>query len=165
MADAFAELGWAALRYDLPYRQARPKGPPTGTAGRDQEGVRQVAQWLQEQFPHAIYLGGHSYGGRMTSMAAAQDGSLCHGLLLLSYPLHPPGQPEKPRTAHFPDLRLPALFCHGTRDEFGSIAELQQASAMIPSRTHIQPVTGGHGLNAKNARQIAEWFVTFTREC
>lgn len=165
VAEAFAEQGFAALRYNLPYRQARPQGPPTGKAAQDREGVRQVARWLQEQFPGPLYLSGHSYGGRQTSMAAAEDPVLCHALLLLSYPLHPPNQHEKLRTEHFPSLRLPALFVHGTKDEFGTIPELQLACDTVPARTRIQPVDGGHTLNMKYAHQIADWFVTFTREC
>jgi predicted alpha/beta-hydrolase family hydrolase len=166
VADAFAERGFAALRYNLPYRQARPQGPPSGKAAQDREGVRQVARWLQEQFPGPLYLSGHSYGGRQTSMAAAEDPALCHTLLLLSYPLHPPKQQEKLRTEHFPALRLPVLFVHGTKDEFGTVAELKQACTATPARTHIQALEGnGHSLNPKYASQIAEWFDTFTREC
>jgi predicted alpha/beta-hydrolase family hydrolase len=165
VAEAFAERGYAVLRYNLPYRQARPQGPPSGKAAQDREGVRQVARWLGEQFPGPLYLGGHSYGGRQTSMAAAEDATLCHALLLLSYPLHPPNQHEKLRTEHFPSLRLPAMFVHGTKDEFGTIAELQQACEGVPARTRIQPVEAGHSLNASYASQIAEWFDTFTREC
>ena len=72
---------------------------------------------------------------------------MADALLLLSYPLHPPKQPEKKRTAFFPDLRIPALFVHGTQDPFASLEELRDAMALIPSRTDLLPVEGaGHDL-------------------
>jgi predicted alpha/beta-hydrolase family hydrolase len=164
VADAFCATGFAVLRYDLPFRQARPSGPPTGSQARDREGIRQAAQALRGVAPSVpLYLGGHSYGGRQTTMLAAEDSSVADALLLLSYPLHPPAQPEKLRTEHFPQLHVPSLFVHGTKDEFGTIAELGSAISLIPARTLLQPVEkAGHGLNVKFAAQIADWFVTFT---
>jgi len=97
-----------------------------------------------------IYLGGHSYGGRQSSMLCAEHPGLAAGLLLLSYPLHPPRKPEQQRTQHLPDLRTPTLFVHGTRDPFGSIAELQQALKMIPAKTKLLTIEGaGHDLGFK----------------
>ena len=61
-----------------------------------------------------VFAGGHSYGGRQTAMAAAERPELADGLVLLSYPLHPPGKPEQTRTAFFPEWRTPALFVHGS---------------------------------------------------
>lgn len=166
LAEAFADLGWAALRYDLPFRQARPKGPPTGSQARDRDGIRQAAEALREVAPAAsLYLGGHSYGGRQTSMVAAEDAGVAGAILLLSYPLHPPGQPEKLRTEHFPSLRVPALFVHGTRDEFGTTEELEVARLRIPAHTAVEHLDGArHGLHEKYARPVAERFVTFTKE-
>jgi predicted alpha/beta-hydrolase family hydrolase len=78
---------------------------------------------------------------------AAEDEGVADGLLLLSYPLHPPKRPEQMRTAHFPNLHTPALFVHGTRDPFGSIDELRQALSLIPVRTELFVVEGaGHDL-------------------
>jgi predicted alpha/beta-hydrolase family hydrolase len=164
VAEAFAAKGYAVLRYDLPFRQARPTGPPTGSQARDRDGVRGAAQALRGVAPRVpLYLSGHSYGGRQTSMLAAEDGSVADALLLLSYPLHPPAQPLKLRTGHFPELKVPTLFVHGTRDEFGTLAELEIARLLIPAHTVLQPVEGaGHGLAAKFSSQIADWFVTFT---
>jgi predicted alpha/beta-hydrolase family hydrolase len=165
VAEEFAKLGWLALRYNLPFRQLRPKGAPVHSALKDQEGIRLVSEWLRTQVKGPVYLGGHSYGGRITSMLAAQDARVADALLLLSYPLHPPKQPEKLRTDHFPALKVPSLFVHGTRDEFGTIEEIEEARKMIPARTAVwiaekQP----HGLAVKLAPSIAERFVTFTRE-
>ena len=164
VADAFAAKGYTVLRYDLPFRQARPNGPPTGSQARDREGIGRAAQALRALAPGVpLYLGGHSYGGRQTSMLAAEDDRVADALLLLSYPLHPPAQPEKLRTEHFPRLKIPTLFVHGTKDEFGTQGELEIARLLIPARTVLHAVEkAGHGLSPKFAVQIAEWFATFT---
>jgi len=92
-------------------------------------------------------VGGHSYGGRQATLLAAEDPNACDGLLLLSYPLHPPKKPEQLRTAHFPSLDVPAFFIHGTVDPFGSPEELAAAVKLIPSRTQIAFIEGaGHDL-------------------
>ena len=85
-------------------------------------------------------------------MLAASEPGLVHALLLLSYPLHPPKAPKQLRTAHFSDLRTPALFVHGTRDAFGAIDEMKAALKLIPARTQLVPVEGtGHELmSARN---------------
>ncbi|SRR5579883_65054 len=146
LGHAFEEAGYIVLRYDLPFRQQRPKGPPfPAQAGRDREGIARAAEALRGLAPGRLFLGGHSYGGRQSSMLAAERQGLADALLLLSYPLHPPDKPEKPRTAHFPELRVPALFVHGTNDPFGSIEELRAALDLIPSRTDLLAIEGaGH---------------------
>ena len=94
------------LRFDLPYRQERPHGPPfPAQAARDREGIRRAVEALREGPPAKVYLAGHSYGGRQSTMLAAEQQGLVDALLLLSYPLHPPRKPEQLRTAHFPNLR------------------------------------------------------------
>lgn len=80
-------------------------------------------------------------------MLAAEDATVCDGLLLLSYPLHPPGKPDQLRTAHFPALRLPCVFVHGTRDPFGTIEELRGALELIPGAVTLVQIDGaGHDL-------------------
>jgi predicted alpha/beta-hydrolase family hydrolase len=104
-----------------------------------------------------IFLGGHSYGGRQSSMLCAEESDLVAGLLLLSYPLHPPRRPEQQRTQHLPDLHTPTLFVHGTRDPFGSIEELQRAMKMIPARTSLLTVeSAGHDLGFKGKTKEAD---------
>ncbi len=148
LAHAFEDAGYLVLRYDLPFRQQRPKGPPLPAGQeRDREGIREVAEALRGLARGRIFLGGHSYGGRQSAMSAATHSDLAAGLLLLSYPLHPPKKPEQKRTGHFPELRTPALFVHGTEDPFGSLEELRDAMALIPARTDLLPVEGaGHDL-------------------
>jgi hypothetical protein len=155
LADAFAVSGVSVLRCDLPFRQARPHGPPLpGNAQRDQEGLRTAVRLLKEQFAGRVFLGGQSYGGRQASLLAAAEPALAGGLLLLSYPLHPPGRPAQLRTAHFPKLEIPALFVSGTKDAFGTIQELETAIRLIPAATRLVPVPGaGHSLLTKANRQ------------
>ncbi len=151
------------LRFDLPYRQERPHGPPfPAQAARDREGIRRAVEALREGSPAKVYLAGHSYGGRQSTMLAAEQQGLVDALLLLSYPLHPPRKPEQLRTAHFPNLRTPALFVHGTRDPFGSIDELREALRTIPARTELEAITGApHGLPASSAGSVAARFAAF----
>ena len=167
VAAALAARGVAVLRCDLPYRQARPRGGPSpGGAARDRAGLRAALRVLRERISGRLFLGGHSYGGRQASMLLATEPALASALLLQSYPLHPPGRPENLRTAHLPDLRVPTLFVHGTTDTFGSPAELDKARALIPGRTALLQVNGGHDLgwsrkrgDAKLPERIAETFL------
>lgn len=146
MARAFEANGYLVLRYDLPFRQMR-KPPNPANAVRDRAGIVEAAAAVRGLTTGRILAGGHSYGGRQTAMAAAEHPELASGLLLLSYPLHPPGKPQQMRTAFFPELCTPALFVHGTRDGFGSPEELREAMALIPARTDLLAVEGaGHDL-------------------
>ena len=151
LADSFAGEGFTVLRYDLPFRQNRPFGPPrSGDAARDREGLKRAIELLRGQISGRIFLGGHSYGGRQASMLCASEPALVDGLVLFSYPLHPPRKPAQLRTQHFPELKTPALFVHGTRDPFGSIHELEAAVELIPAKTFLTPILGaGHDLGFK----------------
>lgn len=148
VAKELARLGMVVDRYNLPFRQARSSGPPRpADAARDREGLREAAAQLRAEFGGRVYLGGHSYGGRQASMLAAEDPAVCDGLLLQSYPLHPPGKPEQPRTAHLPKLAAPSLFVHGSKDPFGTIEEMEAALALIPAQREMYVVQGaGHDL-------------------
>jgi predicted alpha/beta-hydrolase family hydrolase len=151
LADSFAASGITVLRINLPYRQARPYGPPgPGDAARDRLGLRNAVDALRKIAAGRCFLGGHSYGGRQASMLCAEDREVADALLLLSYPLHPPRRPEQARTQHLPKLNTPALFVSGTRDPFGSIEEITQALKLIPARTKLMIVEGaGHDLGFK----------------
>ena len=160
LSRALAEAGYTVLRYDLPFRQQRPKGPPfPAAAARDREGVAAATAALRAIAPGKIFAGGHSYGGRQTAMAAAENPQLADALLLLSYPLHPPNKPAQLRTSFFPELRTPALFVHGTNDPFGSQDQLRTALALIPARTDLLSVEGaGHDL--KRAASLSAAILT-----
>jgi uncharacterized protein len=147
-AQAFCAAGYHVLRCDLPFRQRRPKGPPSPAgAAADREGLRLATAALRALGPRRIVLGGQSYGGRQATMLAADEPDLAVALLLFSYPLHPPGKPERLRVEHFPRLRTPCVFVSGTADPFGTPAELHGAVAAVPALTVMITVDGaGHDL-------------------
>ena len=149
IAQDLATAGLSVLRCDLPYRQRRPHGPPSpASAKEDQQGLRRAVTLMKEHFTGRAFLGGSSYGGRQATLLAASDPRFVEGLLLLSYPLHPPGKPTQLRTTHFPQLQTPSLFVSGTKDAFGSMEELQAAIKLIPARTELVKIDGGaHGLS------------------
>jgi uncharacterized protein len=170
LASAFCVSGMTVLRCDLPFRQSRPKGPPSpGSADRDQKGLRAAVEFMRSCTAGQVFLGGHSYGGRQASMLAANQPGLVEMLLLLSYPLHPPQRPGELRTKHFPQLQTPALFIHGTSDGFGSIAEMEEALKLIPARTELSAIAGaGHELmTTRNctavSEQVIQSFISFAR--
>ncbi|HLK66474.1 MAG TPA: alpha/beta fold hydrolase [Bryobacteraceae bacterium] len=148
LAEEFANRGYLVLRYDLPFRRLRAGGSPMPSgAAKDREGVASAVAALRQMTGGRIYAAGHSYGGRQSAMAASERPEMASGLLLLSYPLHPPQRPEQKRTSYFPDLRTPALFVHGTKDPFGSLEELRKALTLIPARTDLLVVDrAGHDL-------------------
>src|SRR6185437_10562204 len=91
VANAFADAGLFVLRFDLPFRRKRTFGPPfPGRSADDRKGLQIAASELRRYAPGRIFLGGHSYGGRQASILASEDPHAADGLLLLSYPLHPP---------------------------------------------------------------------------
>jgi uncharacterized protein len=150
ICDEWATRGWLAIRYNLPYRQRRPKGPPSGSAATDRAGIGEAVAIARSLVDGPVIGGGHSYGGRQTSMAVADGTVRLDVLTLFSYPLHPPGRPERPRTEHLPRIAAPTVFTHGTSDPFGSIEELRAAAALIPAPTEIVEVTGArHDLSSK----------------
>lgn len=158
LGEEFSGHGYAVLRCDLAFRQERKTGPPfPGNAERDRAGLRNAVALLTKQIPGRIFLGGHSYGGRQVTMLCAAEPDLAFGLLLLSYPLHPPRKPEQLRIQHLPDLRTPSLFVHGTRDPFGSTEEMKRALTLIPAKTELLEVEGaGHDLGFKGRRALQE---------
>jgi hypothetical protein len=176
LGETFAGHGYVVLRCDLPFRQERRTGPPfPGNAHRDRAGLRNAVAVLRKKVAGRIFLGGHSYGGRQATILCAAEpepvkpesvnlelvkpelvtpapgkSDLVSGLLLLSYPLHPPRKPEQLRVQHLPNLRTPSLFVHGTRDPFGSVEEITKALQLIPAKTELMKVEGaGHDLGFK----------------
>ena len=151
ICDEWAARGWLAIRYNLPYRRRRPKGPPSGSAAGDRDGIVEAIALARTLVDGPLLAGGHSYGGRQTSMAVAEDSDLVDVLTLFSYPLHPPGRPEQIRSEHFPSIVAPTVFTHGTSDPFGTIDELRRAGGLIPAPTEIVEIIGArHDLGSKN---------------
>lgn len=153
-------------RVDFPYRRAGRKTPDR--APRLIAYIREEASAFAERIgaePGRLVLGGRSMGGRVCSMAVA-EGWPAAGLVLVSYPLHPPGRPERLRVEHLPDLAVPCLFVSGTRDAFGSPDELIAQAAAIPGPvTHVWVEGRGHdlkGADALVADAVADWLKGLT---
>ena len=151
------------VRMDFPYRREGRKAPD--------RAPKLIASVLEEAAglaatagvaPDRIALGGRSMGGRMCSMAVA-EGLPAAALVLLSYPLHPPGKPDKLRIEHLPQITVPCLFVGGTKDPFGSPEEIEHHTAAIAGPvTHVW-VPGGHspkGQDAVIAATVADWITT-----
>lgn len=131
-------------RIDFPYRKAGKKAPdraPKAVAHLIDEATALVRRLRMR--PDRLALGGRSYGGRMCSLAVA-EGLRAAGLVLLSYPLHPPGKPDQLRTEHFPQLDVPCLFVSGDKDPFGSPDELEREAKAIPGPVEHLWLPGGH---------------------
>jgi len=152
VAEAFRLAGYHVLRCDLPFRQVRRFGPPhPSQAAADREGLRAPVEALREFTAGRVCLGGHSYGGRQASMLAAENPGLVDALLLLSYPLHPPGKPQQLRTGHFSQLQTPALFVHGDADPFGTVSEMESALVQL-AEPHALSIIEAAGHDLKRGR-------------
>jgi hypothetical protein len=160
---AVTPLGIAVERVEFPGQAAgkRRTDPPAVCI----ETVRAAATALGARLDvplGQIAVGGRSFGGRMCSMAVA-EGLEAAALVLVSYPLHPPGKPDRLRTEHFPALELPCLFVSGRRDAFGAPEELERETAAIPGEVTRNFVDGDHSLRkseAEAAEAVASWLDT-----
>jgi predicted alpha/beta-hydrolase family hydrolase len=149
------------VRADFPYRREgrkAPDRPPKAIAC-----VRDEAALLADRAgidPAAVALGGRSFGGRMCSMAVA-EGLPAAALVLIAYPLHPMGKPDRLRVEHFPDIDVPCLFVSGTRDPFGTPDEFAAHTAAISGPvTHVWVDGGRHdlrGSDADVAGSVRDW--------
>ena len=164
MDEHASATGLRVERVDFPYRRSGRRAPdrPSVLTRSVVEAVQALAATLA--VPAArIAAGGRSMGGRMCSMAVA-EGLPTAGLVLVSYPLHPPGRPERPRVAHFPDVSVPCLFVSGTRDRFAARDELEAATAAIAgSVTHHWIAGADHGLGGTEeevAAIVSDWLTT-----
>jgi uncharacterized protein len=155
-----AATGWGAMveRMDFPYRLAGRRAPDRAPVLL--AAVAASAGALAARAAPLV-LGGRSMGGRICSMAVASGAVTAAGLVLISYPLHPPGKPERLRVEHFPALSVPCLFVSGTRDAFGTPDELEAHTAAIPGPVTHRWVDGkDHSLrnsDAAVAAAVVEW--------
>jgi predicted alpha/beta-hydrolase family hydrolase len=157
---AVTQVGVVVERVEFPGQAAgkRRPDPPAVCI----ETIRTATSELADRLgvpTSRVAVGGRSMGGRMCSMAVA-EGLEVAALVLVSYPLHPPGRPDKLRTAHFPDLHLPCLFVSGRRDAFGAPDELRLEAEAIPGPVTLEFVDGDHSLRKQNpevADIVASW--------
>jgi uncharacterized protein len=144
--------GVVVERMDFPYRIAGRRSPdrPPVLIAAVVDGARRLAERAGVA-PERVALGGRSMGGRMCSLAVA-EGLPAAGLVLISYPLHPPGKPDRLRTEHFPAISVPCCFVSGTRDTFATTAELTEGVRAIPGAVSMTFLEGGdHGLRRRDA--------------
>jgi predicted alpha/beta-hydrolase family hydrolase len=140
VAKGLSARGVDVMTFDFLYMHAR-RGVPDRNDRLEACWRAAIARAHAELAPRRLWVGGKSMGGRIASQIAAAGDPPVAGLVLLGYPLHPPSQPEKLRTAHLPRLRVPILCFQGERDAFGTPDELRP---YFPSAAHIVPVAGGH---------------------
>jgi predicted alpha/beta-hydrolase family hydrolase len=162
--------GWSVVRADFPYRKGL-GGAQAGKAGRRAPDKPEVLMAAVRDELAAIgprrnvVVGGRSMGGRICSMVAAGVDGIAPpkrlaGVVTISYPLHPPGRPDRLRVEHLTDVGVPWLFVHGDRDPFGSPDELQHWSATVGGPVTHQWFPGGHDLKGKDAQvaaAVAAW--------
>ena len=158
--QAVTQVGVVVERVEFPGQAAgkRRPDPPAVCIQTIRTATSELADRLGVPTSR-VAVGGRSMGGRMCSMAVA-EGLEVAALVLVSYPLHPPGRPDKLRTAHFPDLHLPCLFVSGRRDAFGAPDELRHQAEAIPGPVTLEFVDGDHSLRKQNpevADIVASW--------
>jgi predicted alpha/beta-hydrolase family hydrolase len=148
--------GLASVRFNFPYVEAGRRMP--GPAAHAVAAWRAVHEVVTERAGGApVFAAGKSYGGRMASMAAAEGAISPEGLVYLGYPLHPPGSPDKARTAHLPDVPQPQLFVEGTNDPFIDPHEqLEQAVASCRRAEVAWIEGGGHSFEVKGRKRAAD---------
>ncbi len=157
---AVTPLGIAVERIEFPGQAAgkRRTDPPAVCIARVRDAASALAQRLDVPLGQ-IAVGGRSFGGRMCSMAVA-EGLEAAALVLVSYPLHPPGKPDRLRTEHFPALQVPCLFVSGRRDAFATTDELEREATAIPEDVTLSFVDGDHSLRKSErgaAEIVADW--------
>jgi predicted alpha/beta-hydrolase family hydrolase len=153
--------GWSVVRADFPYRQAGRRAPdkPEVLMATVREELAAIGARRN------VLVGGRSMGGRICSMVAAGADGVAPpkrliGVVTISYPLHPPGRPDRLRVEHLPAVAVPWLFVHGTRDPFGSPEELERWTATIAGPVTHHWLDGGHDLKGKDAEVatvVADW--------
>ena len=158
--QAVTQVGVVVERVEFPGQAAgkRRPDPPAVCIQTIRTATSELADRLGVPTSR-VAVGGRSMGGRMCSMAVA-EGLEVAALVLVSYPLHPPGRPDRLRTAHFPDLHLPCLFVSGRRDAFGAPDELRLEAEAIPGPVTLDFVDGDHSLRKRNpevADIVASW--------
>jgi predicted alpha/beta-hydrolase family hydrolase len=157
---AVTPLGMAVERVEFPGQAAgkRRTDPPAVCIATVREAASALAERLDVPLGR-IAVGGRSFGGRMCSMAVA-EGLEAAALVLVSYPLHPPGKPDRLRTEHFGALAVPCLFVSGRRDAFATPDELARETTAIPGDVTLSFVDGDHSLRKSErgaAEIVADW--------
>jgi hypothetical protein len=155
VAVGLVARGFPVLRFNYPYKErSRQCGralPPDRAPVLEEAHATALAALAQRAGGRRVLLAGKSMGGRIATHLAAK-GERCAGLVLFGYPLHPPRQPQKTRSEHFPAIAQPALFLQGTRDEFAELELLRGALARYGGRATLEVVEGAdHGFHVSRS--------------
>jgi predicted alpha/beta-hydrolase family hydrolase len=154
-AKALADRGITCATFDFPYITAGRKVPDRAPVL--EAHWRSVVDDAHREFAGLpLFIGGKSMGGRIATHIAAQGIDGVRGVVLLGYPLHPPGQPEKRRDAHLPDISIPMLFVQGSNDTFGNEAEMTALLPTMKKATLHVIATGDHSLKVKGGAKAVE---------
>jgi len=151
VAQGLAARGFLVMRFNYPYRERaareRRDVPPDRQGVLEEAHVAALAALAERAGERRVILAGKSMGGRISTYLAAK-GERCAGLVLFGYPLHPPKQPAKTRSEHFPAIAQPALFLQGTRDEFAELELLRAALARYGGRATLEVIeSADHGFH------------------
>ena len=152
VCDEWARRGWLAIRYNLPYRRRRPTGPPSGSAATDRAGIDEAISLVPHPYRRPADRGGHSYGGRQTSMVVAEaNPPQVDVLTLFSYPVHPPGKPERsPHRTSARHRRAHRVHPRNIGPLRHARAEVREAAALIAAPIEVVEITGArHDLRSK----------------
>ena len=139
-ANALRERGLGVVRFNFLYKEKKSGRPDPMPRLKDCFSAV-VARARQELKPKTLIIGGRSMGGRAASMLAA-EGFECDGLLLLAYPLHPPGKPEQLRDAHLPAIKVPVICFNGTRDPFCTPSLMEAVLKRVTTKWEMHWVEG-----------------------
>ena len=157
-AEGIARFGIDVITFDFVYITAKRRAPDPGPVL--ELCYRAVVETVRQEIESArrfLFIGGKSMGGRIATQVAATDPSLpAAGLVMIGYPLHPPGRPSQLRAAHLPAIARPMLFVQGSRDNFGTPSELSPVLAGVAPAPTVHVVAGGdHSLNVSRRDQAA----------
>lgn len=151
-AKGLAARGIDVVTFDFPYMHAKRGGPDKAPVlERCFKAVIDASRNITGLSRHSLFIGGKSMGGRMATHLGAQDVEGLKGIVVLGYPLHPPGAPDKLRVAHLPEISVPVLIVQGERDAFGSPAELEpHLKTMKKAKGTLHPIAGAdHSLTVR----------------
>lgn len=148
-ARGLAERGIDVVTFDFPYMAERRRAPDRAPVLEEsfRAAIEAARGWSRAG---RLFIGGKSMGGRIATHLGAQGVEGLHGIVVLGYPLHPPGKPEQLRVAHLPDITAPVLIVQGERDAFGTPAELAPHIDAMQAAVTLHVVTGGdHSLKVR----------------
>lgn len=155
VAKGLADRGISTATFDFPYMTAKrhmPDKPPV----LEETWRQAIAEAARTFAALPLFIGGKSMGGRIATQVAAAGAAAVRGIVLLGYPLHPPGRPQQRRDAHLPAIAVPMLFVQGSRDTFGTAADI---AALVPSlqRATLHEVAGGdHSFKTSGKKDTLE---------